>query len=92
MTKGEGRRDRRRFLKSREEINGGSQPPGLLPVPGDDGLGVSHRWVHKGKKDRRRGGILVATTHLLDLLVFGSLLTDLVGSLLSDLVVDLVSS
>ncbi|KAI3778509.1 hypothetical protein L2E82_07862 [Cichorium intybus] len=38
--KGEGRRDRRQFLKSREEINGGSQSPGLLPVPGDDGLGI----------------------------------------------------
>ncbi|KAI3722685.1 hypothetical protein L2E82_33727 [Cichorium intybus] len=48
MTKGEGRRDRRRFLKSREEINGGSQPPGLLPVPGDDGLGVSHRSARVG--------------------------------------------
>ncbi|KAI3791162.1 hypothetical protein L2E82_04815 [Cichorium intybus] len=85
-------RDRRRFLKSREETNGGSQPPELLPVPSDDGLGVSHRWVRKAKKDRRRGGILVAAPHLLDLLMFGSLLTDLVGSLLSDLVVDLVSS
>ncbi|KAI3792189.1 hypothetical protein L2E82_06061 [Cichorium intybus] len=91
MTKGEGRRDRRRFLKSREVINGGSQPPELVPVPSDDGLGVSHRWVRKDKKDRRRGGILVEAPHLLDLLMVGSLLTDLVGSLLSDLVVDLVS-
>ncbi|KAI3736530.1 hypothetical protein L2E82_26359 [Cichorium intybus] len=79
MTKGEGRRDRRRFLKSREVINGGSQPPELVPVPSDDGLGVSHRWVRKDKKDRHRGGILVEAPHLLDLLMVGSLLTDLIS-------------